>query len=73
MRKRRIVVVASGHIPSAWAHSINTVRHAHAFKKLGHQVELLSVGRYVEEKLLENGDKWEIEIAKNLEKESKYL
>ena len=28
---------------------------------------------YGKEKLLENGDKWEIEIAKNLEKESKYL
>ena len=28
---------------------------------------------YDKEKLLENGDKWEIEIAKNLEKESKYL
>ena len=28
---------------------------------------------YDKEKLLENGDKWEIEIAKNLEKEAKYL
>ena len=28
---------------------------------------------YDKEKLLENGDKWEMEIAKNLEKESKYL
>ena len=28
---------------------------------------------YDKEKLLENGDKWEVEIAKNLEKESKYL
>ena len=28
---------------------------------------------YDKEKLLENGDKWEIEIAKNIEKESKYL
>ena len=54
MKKSRIVVVASGHIPSEWAHSINTVRHTHAFKKLGHEVELLSVGRYVEEKLLKN-------------------
>ena len=28
---------------------------------------------YDKEKLLENGDKWEVEIARNLEKESKYL
>ena len=28
---------------------------------------------YDKEKLLENGDKWEVEIANNLEKESKYL
>lgn len=28
---------------------------------------------YNKEKLLENGDRWEVEIAKNLEKESKYL
>ena len=28
---------------------------------------------YNKEKLLENGDRWEVEIARNLEKESKYL
>ena len=28
---------------------------------------------YNKEKLLDNGDKWEIEIKKNLERESKYL
>ena len=28
---------------------------------------------YNKEKLLENGDRWEVEIAKNLENESKYL
>ncbi len=28
---------------------------------------------YDKEKLLENGDRWEVEISKNLEKESKYL
>ena len=28
---------------------------------------------YNKEKLLENGDRWEVEISKNLEKESKYL
>ena len=28
---------------------------------------------YNKDKLLENGDKWEMEISKNLEKESKYL
>ena len=28
---------------------------------------------YSKEKLLENGDKWELEISKNLQKESKYL
>ena len=28
---------------------------------------------YSKEKLLDNGDRWELEISKNLEKESKYL
>ena len=28
---------------------------------------------YNKEKLLDNGDKWELEINKNLQKESKYL
>ncbi len=28
---------------------------------------------YNKEKLLENGDRWEVEISRNLEKESKYL
>ena len=28
---------------------------------------------YNKEKLLDNGDRWELEIAKNLEKESKYI
>ena len=28
---------------------------------------------YNKEKLLENGDRWEVEIARNLEKESKFL
>ena len=28
---------------------------------------------YNKEKLLENGDRWEVEISKNLEKESKFL
>ena len=28
---------------------------------------------YDKEKLLDNGDRWELEIAKNLDKESKYM
>jgi glycosyltransferase involved in cell wall biosynthesis len=46
----KIAVVCSGHIPSHYAHSINTVKHANAFAKLGHDVELLTVERYQEAK-----------------------
>ena len=42
----KIAVVSSGNIPSKWAHSINTVKHADAFNKLGHDVVLHSVIRF---------------------------
>lgn len=59
MRKLKIAVVASGNIPSLWANSINTVRHADAFSKLGHEVELLSVQRRLEQTFsLEDDDIW---------------
>jgi glycosyltransferase involved in cell wall biosynthesis len=48
----KIAIVSSGHIPSHFAHSINTVKHADAFAKLGHDVELLIVKRYQESKML---------------------
>lgn len=41
----KIAIVSSNHIPSYFAHSINTVKHANAFSKLGHYVELLTVER----------------------------
>ena len=31
------------------------------------------VGNFNKEKLLDNGDRWELEIAKNLDRESKYM
>tara|TARA_X000000950_G_scaffold215871_1_gene259802 strand:+ start:717 stop:1925 length:1209 start_codon:yes stop_codon:yes gene_type:complete len=48
----KIAVVSNGHIPSQWAHSINIVKHANAFSKLGHEIELLSVKRFKEDQLL---------------------
>ena len=46
----RITVTTSGHIPSQWAHSINIVKHANAFLKLGHDVQILSIERFLEQK-----------------------
>lgn len=47
----RISVVSSGDIPSQWAHSINTMKTADAFYKLRHNVEILTVERYLERKM----------------------
>ena len=44
----KIAVISSGHIPSQWAHSINTVKHAFSFAQLGCDVELLTVERFSE-------------------------
>ena len=49
----KIAVTSSGHIPSQHAHSINVVKHANAFVKLGYNVELLSVKRFYENKFIE--------------------
>ena len=57
----KVAVVASGHIPSQWAHSINVMKHANAFRRLGHYVEVLSVKGYYEDKFLSRIDnifKW---------------
>ena len=48
----RVAVVISGHVPSTWAHSINTVNHASAFRRLGHEVTVYSPLRYQEKKRL---------------------
>ena len=48
----KIAIASSGHIPSQWAHSINIVKHANAFLKLGHEIELISVKRFKEDQLL---------------------
>lgn len=50
----KIAVVSSGHIPSQWAHSINTLKGANAFYKLGHEVEVLTVEGYFENKNKQN-------------------
>ena len=47
-----IAVITSGDIPSYWAHSINTIKHAQGFFKLGHNVEILTV-EHLLEKLIE--------------------
>ncbi len=44
------IAVITDHIPSQWAHSINTMKIAKGFSKLGHKVEVLVVRRYLEEK-----------------------
>ena len=49
----KIAVVASGNIPSKWANSINTMRHANAFNQLGHNVRVISVLRYMQKKELQ--------------------
>lgn len=46
----KIAVVSSGHIPSQWAHSITTLKMANAFHRLGHDVEVLTVERFLEKK-----------------------
>ncbi|MBU2540166.1 glycosyltransferase family 4 protein [Patescibacteria group bacterium] len=46
--KIKIAVVTSGHIPSQWAHSINVMKTANAFFKLGYEVEVLTVERFLE-------------------------
>ena len=46
----KIAVVSSGHIPSQWAHSINTLKGADAFYKLGHEVEILTIEGFLEKK-----------------------
>ena len=44
----KIALTCNGHIPSQYAHSINVVKQANAFVKLGYSVELLSVKRFYE-------------------------
>lgn len=53
---KKIAVVASGNIPSKWANSINTVRHANAFQELGYEVTLHSVLRLAQEREKKNID-----------------
>lgn len=48
----KVAVTIDGHIPSQYAHSINTVKHAYAFSQLGYEVEILSVLRYKEQQSL---------------------
>lgn len=44
----KIAVISSGEIPSQWAHSINTMEHAQGFYKLGYDIEVLTVERFLE-------------------------
>lgn len=41
----KVAVVSSGNIPSQYANSINTVRHADGFQKNGHEVKIFTVMR----------------------------
>ncbi|MFX1328195.1 MAG: glycosyltransferase [Promethearchaeota archaeon] len=43
------IAVITDHIPSIWAHSINTMKMADGFFKLGHEVEVLVVCRAKED------------------------
>ncbi len=52
MIRKKIAVISSGHIPSNWAHSINTVEAANGFYKANQDVELFSPLRWNEAKLL---------------------
>lgn len=47
----KLAVISSGYIPSRWAHSINTMKHAQGFFKLGHDVEILTVECLLETKM----------------------
>ncbi len=42
------IAVITDHVPTQYAHSINTMKHAQGFLSLGHNVEILCVQRYVE-------------------------
>ncbi|MFX0137669.1 MAG: hypothetical protein ACFFDN_28780 [Candidatus Hodarchaeota archaeon] len=44
------IAIISDHVPLAFAHSIHTVKHAQGFYQLGHDVEILLVMRFNEEK-----------------------
>jgi glycosyltransferase involved in cell wall biosynthesis len=46
----KIAVINSGHIPSRWAHSITTMKMADAFCQLGHEVCVLTIEGYQENK-----------------------
>jgi glycosyltransferase involved in cell wall biosynthesis len=48
----KVAVVSSGNIPSQYANSINTVRHADGFLKNGHDVKIFTVVRQREKKYL---------------------
>lgn len=48
----KIVVVSNCHKTSKWAHSINLVKYANIFLKLGHEIRLLNAKRYKKDKLL---------------------
>ena len=47
----KIAVATGGHIPSFRAHSIAVMKMAKGFYKLGHDVEVLTVERFVEDRL----------------------
>lgn len=44
------IAVITQHVPSNWAHSINTMKHAQGFFKLGYDVEILVINRFQEVK-----------------------
>ncbi|MFX1375558.1 MAG: glycosyltransferase [Promethearchaeota archaeon] len=47
----RIGVISEGNIPSRWAHSINTMKHANGFFELNNYVEILTIQSFSEFKM----------------------
>lgn len=42
------IAIICDHVPSTWAHSMNAMKHAQGFFKLGHKVEVLILRRIME-------------------------
>ena len=58
------IAILTNHVPSRWAHSVNTMKHANEFLNLGHDVIILVVLQYLEFKnMLLNHYKYKQDIS----------
>ena len=57
--KKRVAIVTNGGLPSYYAHSINSIKHAEAFQELGYLVEVFTPLRIKEFFLLKKIDFYE--------------